>query len=55
MQTNENLFCSLSDSGCQGERMENGGRLISVKDDFTKCHMEIVEVMGLDENGQGTI
>lgn len=44
-------FLSLSDLDCRGEKMANGGTIIKVRDDFTKCNMLVEEVKGYDEDG----
>ena len=42
---------SLSDLDCRGEKMSNGGTVIKVRDDFTKCNMLVEEVKDYDEDG----
>ena len=36
---------------CRGEKMSNGGTVIKVRDDFTKCNMLVEEVKDYDEDG----
>ena len=42
---------SLSDLDCRGEKMANGGTVIKVRDDFTKCNMLVEEVKDYDQDG----
>lgn len=44
-------FLSLSDLDCRGEKMANGGTVIKVRDDFTKCNMLVEEVKDYDQDG----
>ena len=46
---------SLSDLNCRGEKQSNGGTIVKVSDDFTKCGMLVEEVQGLNEDGELTV
>jgi len=48
-------FLSLSDLNCRGEKQSNGGTIVKVSDDFTKCGMLVEEVQGLNEDGELTV
>ena len=55
LEYDENRCCeqvqSLSDLDCRGEKMANGGTVIKVRDDFTKCNMLVEEVKDYDQDG----